>query len=133
MSVHISGSGVEYVGIINGVTYRIDPSANALSQGIFGQMPFGMQPFSSTKWLTPIEPSQTATTELHETPPATAAPTDATPALDLLVEQARAEREARAVRLFKRESGEPLRAGHPDLWALLVAGTCLEGSVFQSA
>jgi hypothetical protein len=35
--------------------------------------------------------------------------------------------------LFKREGAEPLRAGHPDLWALLVRGTSLEGTSFQAA
>jgi hypothetical protein len=36
------------------------------------------------------------------------------------------------VKRFYRDGAEPLRAGHPDLWNLLVAGTCLEGSVFQA-
>ena len=31
---------------------------------------------------------------------------------------------------FSRESGFPLRAGHPDLWNLLTTGTCLEGTSY---
>lgn len=133
MSAHISESGVEYVGIINGVTYRIGPGANAISQGAFGRVPFGAKPFSSTQWLIPIEPPQAVKTSPDEACAATAVQAEAAPAIDPLVEQARAEREARAANLFKRDSAEPLRAGHPDLWNLLVAGTCLEGSSFESA
>ena len=46
--------------------------------------------------------------------------------------QASDQEQARHVRLFPRDGAEPLRAGHPDLWQLLVAGTCLEGSTFRS-
>jgi hypothetical protein len=129
VSAHIRESAVEYVGIINGVTYRIGPGADAMSQGAFGRVPFGVRPFTATQWLIPMEPPQPAEAAPDE---AAAVQADAAPAVDPLVEQARAEREERAAKLFKRDSAEPLRAGHPDLWALLVAGTCLEGSSFES-
>jgi hypothetical protein len=131
VSAHISESGVEYVGIINGVTYRIGPATGAIPQSAFARTPFGVQPFSPTQWLIPIEPPQPVTTSPDEARTAAAVQADAAPAIDPLVDQARAEREARAAKLFKRDSAEPLRAGHPDLWALLVAGTCLEGSTFE--
>jgi hypothetical protein len=132
VSAHIRESAVEYVGIINGVTYRIGPGADAMPQGAFGRVPFGVRPFTATQWLIPIEPPQPVGAAPDEAANANAVQSDAAPAVDPLVEQARAEREERAAKLFKRDSAEPLRAGHPDLWALLVAGTCLEGSSFES-
>jgi hypothetical protein len=45
--------------------------------------------------------------------------------------QAEPERQASAAKLFHRDSADPLRAGHPDLWNLLVTGTCLEGSPYK--
>lgn len=133
MSAHISGSSGEYFGILNGVTYRIDPNVDASSRGIFRLTPLNMQPVRPTMPLTPVDALHSATADLHEAASATAISAGATPAPDLVMDQASAEKEARTAKLLKREGPEPLRAGHPALWAILVAGTCLEGSLFQAA
>ncbi len=118
MSAHISESGGNYFGILNGVVYRINPNADASPRGVSGLVPLNMRPVPAAVSSTPVRVPCIA---------------PAAPAPDLLMDQARAEKEVRAASLFKREGNEPLRAGHPDLWALLVAGTCLEGSAFQAA
>ena len=130
MSAHISGSSGEYFCILNGVTYRIEPNSDASE--IVRLAPFNVQPPRTTMSLAPVIALNSATADLHEAAPATAAPAGTIPVPDLVMDQASAEKEARADKLLKRDGPEPLRAGHPALWAMLVAGTCLEGSPFQA-
>jgi hypothetical protein len=131
-----------YVGTLNGVMYRIRPGAMTPGGKLFALEPFEAP--SSRTLLTPVG--------RVEAPPASVAgrsaaqPDAAAPALETARETATtdvagetgapslmAERVTAAATLFKREGAEPLRAGHPDLWALLVRGTSLEGTSFQAA
>jgi hypothetical protein len=122
MSAHVSAESFQYIGILDGVVYRIDPSSGAPLEPILGSQPFKMRSEPATGEASPqislARPAVAAE-------PAIAAPT--------VVEAASVERVVPVSNLFPRSGGEPLRAGHPDLWALLVAGTCLEGSNFRSA
>ncbi len=112
-----------YVGTLNGVTYRIGPGAMTPGGKLYALEPFeGMSKPVSGRPAAP----RAATATAPETPAPMA--TVETSARSAPVERARA-----AATLFKREGAEPLRAGHPDLWALLVCGTSLEGTSFQAA
>jgi hypothetical protein len=122
MSVSVSEQSFQYVGILNGVMYRIDPSSGQSLTPMFEAEPFKQWPkFGRDEALAPATPAVPA---ISITEPAVE-----TPAADQVV---KAEQAAAVSNLFPRSGAEPLRAGHPDLWALLVAGTCLEGSSFSS-
>ncbi|WP_419758525.1 hypothetical protein [Acidisoma sp.] len=125
MSASISEQTFQYVGILNGVMYRIDPATGRSIE----PMP-GSRPFNSWGDFSLDEPSASAD--------AAFGPSDDTSVMEIAteagaVEQAvSVERVAAPSNLFPRSGAEPLRAGHPDLWALLVAGTCLEGTPFSA-
>ena len=126
VSAQISQQNFQYCGILNGVAYRIDPA----SGGSFKPM------FELDSWKLPTAPAPAVSKPAPDVTVASQAAvseaeTAETLAAAAAVEAARAERIARAANLFPRSGGEPLRAGHPDLWALLVAGTCLEGSEYS--
>lgn len=124
MSASISEQSFQYVGILNGVMYRIDPSTGRSIEPMFG-----LQPSNDWADFTREEPSALVGGALqvaHEAPAVeTAADAGVDDAVVLL------GRVAAPSNLFPRSGAEPLRAGHPDLWALLVAGTCLEGTPFR--
>lgn len=123
VSAQISQQNFQYCGILNGVAYRIDPA----SGGSFKPM------FEVEFWRMPAGPAVSTPAPVVSVASA-AAIVEAEAAESLAAaaaEAARAERIARHANLFPRSGGEPLRAGHPDLWALLVAGTCLEGSEYS--
>ena len=121
MSVSVSEQSFQYFGILNGVMYRIDPSSGAFAQPTFAPQPF-------EHWSNHVRDQAIV--------PAVARPTGAPPAPatepSVLANPCPIEGASAPSKLFPRSGGEPLRAGHPDLWALLVSGTCLEGSTFNS-
>ncbi len=124
MSAQISEQTSQfYVGTLNGVTYRIGPGAMTPGGKLFALEPFEGMPMpvadrsAAPRAATPAAPETPAPIATVETTAGTAP----------------VERATAAATLFKREGAEPLRAGHPDLWALLVSGTSLEGTSFQAA
>jgi hypothetical protein len=121
MSVSISEQSFQYVGILNGVMYRIDPLSGRSLEPMFESHPL-------EKW------SDQPKNELSAYIAAAAPVVSAEPARKeaAVAETVAVERIAVSSNLFPRSGAEPLRAGHPDLWALLVSGTCLEGSAFSS-
>jgi hypothetical protein len=121
MSVSVSEQSFQYVGILNGVMYRIDPATGRSLEPMFEAEPFKVWP--TYKGAEVSSPAAADLPAISAEPVAQAAP---------VAEAAALERTAEPSNLFPRSGAEPLRAGHPDLWALLVAGTCLEGSVFSS-
>jgi hypothetical protein len=133
MSGQIQAGHTRYLGIINGIVYRIDSTVSPTGTA-FGLVPLEMEPLPVGEGLAttqPMPPSaapaarrrsvemSVAAAETSETPSGTD-------------DDARARKAEIAAALFPRDGAEPLRAGHPDLWNLLVAGTCLEGSSFRS-
>ncbi len=131
----------EYVGILNGVIYRIPPRMGGSESASF----------SIPHRRPPMQPAQghaavAARSKLGE--PLAVIPAVAPDVVERLVPSAAdghdaerppsvdqetgSENDQQAAKLFKRDGNEPLRAGHPDLWRLLVAGTCLEGSSFDA-
>ncbi len=146
MSAQISEQTSQfYVGTLNGVMYRIRPGAMTPGGKLFALEPFEAP--ASRTLLTPVarvEAPRASVAGRRVAEPAAAAAALETAAADAAAEanarsaeanarSAEAERVAAAATLFKREGAEPLRAGHPDLWALLVRGTSLEGTTFQAA
>jgi hypothetical protein len=138
VSAHVSEQTIPYyVGTLNGVMYRIRPDALAP-----GGKHFALEPFEGPRHgiAQPADPTGlgivgSAAPDLAAQLAAPLVPVAADAPVVALspADRAKAERDAAAVKLFKREGAEPLRAGHPDLWALLVRGTCLEGTTFQAA
>jgi hypothetical protein len=128
VSAQVSQQGFQYFGILNGVTYRIDPASGGLFKPMFGL----------DSWKMPATPPTPAAAPKSEASPgvtvASAAAREQAEAVATVaaVEESPVEKTARPSNLFPRSGGEPLRAGHPDLWALLVAGTCLEGSEYSA-
>ena len=123
MSAHVSQPSFQYIGILNGVTYRIDPSSGVMFKQIVELDRSDLPSFTSDKAAKSLSPDVAAAL--------TAASPDVTPVAVTAAEEV-PERVAKLSTLFPRSGGEPLRAGHPDLWALLVAGTCLEGTEFSA-
>lgn len=121
MSAHLSQPSFQYYGVLNGIMYRIDAESASPAGRMFGAVPIAM-PARAVEYvaLAPLREAE-----------AVPAP-EAKSAEELAAEQLRAERVAARALLFKRDSAEPLRAGHPDLWALLVAGTSLEGTDYPA-
>jgi hypothetical protein len=124
VSAQISQQNFQYCGILNGVAYGIDPA----SGGSFKPM------FEVESWRMPMAPAvgkPAPDVTVASEAASSEAETAETMAAAAAAEMVRAERIARTANLFPRSGGEPLRAGHPDLWALLVVGTCLEGSEYS--
>ena len=137
MSGQTGCESMEYCGVINGIVYRFSNNV-ADSETVFEIAPLGIKSVAvgeallasldnalasgSSEIRLPLA-SGSGTPEDTDSPP----PAEATAGPAVIQEQ------ELPVRLFAREGAEPLRAGHPDLWRLLVAGTCLEGSTFRSS
>jgi hypothetical protein len=118
VSGQIRVQAAQYVGIINGVVYRID-SNMSLSGERVELVPLQVQSIALNERIAPLETVRRQPNMLDAWPAAIdGSDTTKTPP-DPADAQA-------------REGPEPLRAGHPDLWHLLVAGTCLEGTTFRS-
>jgi hypothetical protein len=116
MSVSIGEQSFQYVGIVNGVMYRIDPLSGRSLEPMFGAQPF-------KKWSD--YPTIDAPAQSSDAGPSESG----APAIEAAARSV--PRVAVPSTLFPRSGAEPLRAGHPDLWALLVTGTSLEGSAFS--
>ena len=119
----------QYLGIINGIVYRIDNSPEEPGKKL-GLVPLDLQHLggSSDKAALSAYPAALLTAlassgaaKAPDSPRVAEAKLATAPAL-----------EGSLVTQFPREGPEPLRAGHPDLWRLLVTGTCLEGNTFKS-
>jgi hypothetical protein len=116
VSAHIEQNPFPLMGMWNGILYRIDPDA-----------PGGRVEVAPPKVLlrsvgSAIKPS-----------PAIPAARLVDANREPMATQSRIDASTRAALLFKRDSSDTLRAGHPDLWALLVAGTSLDGCSFPPA
>jgi hypothetical protein len=123
----------QYVGVLNGVWYRMDAGKHT-SGGVFRLAPEDMPPPAVAARLLPGLSTHSFPTHAKPEPMVVALSgsldaADDAPAAVMIAAQG-TESQERAVKPFQRESAEPLRAGHPDLWNLLVAGTSLEGSTF---
>lgn len=121
MSAHLSQPSFQYYGVLNGIMYRIDAESASPSAPLFGAVPVSLQ-------NTVFERMARAPSPVAEAP----AVIDMKSPEELAAEQLRAERAAARALLFRRDGAEPLRAGHPDMWALLVNGTSLEGTDFPA-
>jgi hypothetical protein len=121
MSAHTSEQSFQYIGILNGVMYRIDPSSGRSLEPLPGSQPFRQQPDRPVDGLSSHFDAPVPV--VRPAPAAPASPVAETVSIAVAVTPSN---------LFHRSGAEPLRAGHPDLWALLVAGTCLEGTSFKS-
>jgi hypothetical protein len=98
---------MRYLGIVNGIVFRIDSAVDNAGRTV-GLVSLETDAAAASKGV--------AAAPLRRRPAVHAGPL----------------RSADALNLFPRDGAEPLRAGHPDLWNLLVAGTCLEGSTFRT-
>ncbi len=120
MSLSVSDQSFQYVGILNGVMYRIDPASGRSLEPMPQAEPFKAWPnYAGATVSAPVA----APPAISANPVVQAAPVEAAESVERIEEPSN---------LFPRSGAEPLRAGHPDLWALLVAGTCLEGSAYSS-
>ena len=117
MSAHLSEQSFQYVGILNGVMYRIDPATGR-----------SMEPMSEAQPFKAWSGNETSAQIGAALATMGSAPAEAPVVEAIVVERVAAV----PSNLFPRSGAEPLRAGHPDLWALLVAGTCLEGSAYSA-
>jgi hypothetical protein len=142
VSAHLAQPNSEFfVGTLNGVMYRIRPGALATGGTMFSLEPIDAPAPSPARAMEPIDLRSAAVlrgraqAQAQAPVAAPSAPGDAAAEAigEPVPDTGIAEREAAAAKLFKREGAEPLRAGHPDLWALLVRGTSLEGTTFQEA
>jgi hypothetical protein len=126
-------AGAQYVGVLNGVWYRMDAGKHA-SAGAFRLAPDDVPPPAVAARLiaglnTHSFPAPAKPEPVVVALSGSLAVADGVPAEEMIAGQG-TETQAKVVKPFHRESAEPLRAGHPDLWNLLVAGTSLEGSTF---
>ena len=136
MSGQIRQGFTGYLGIINGVVYQID-SALHTSWRPLDLVPAGLQSNALNARLANHVNERPVSAHLDAPLSAPAPSAKARDSTGLIVKRATVERvpvqkDETKAGLFIRESAEPLRAGHPDLWHLLIAGTCLEGNAFRS-
>jgi hypothetical protein len=122
-----------YLGVLNGVWYGMDANSDS-SGGIFKLSQQDVPSPAVARLMPGMARSSVAAP--REPVSAVVEPPEADdvedwPVSETGVEDEGSETPEKPVKPFYRESAEPLRAGHPDLWNLLVAGTCLEGSIFQ--
>jgi hypothetical protein len=127
VSGQIRVQAAQYVGIINGVVYRID-SNMSLSGERVELVPLQVQSIALNERIAPLETVRRQPNMLDAWPAAI----DGSDTTKTPPDPADDQEPVNDFRLFTREGPEPLRAGHPDLWHLLVAGTCLEGTTFRS-
>jgi hypothetical protein len=136
VSGQVDEQSTRYLGILNGVMYRINTDMES-SGKTFELVPFEVQPAAIVEQLEPAETIQPQTADREEPPPTVPPSVEVTSRrvarAEPIIDETRAEKKERTAKLFNRDDGDPLPAGHPDLWNLLVAGTCLEGSTFRSA
>jgi hypothetical protein len=135
VSGQVDEQSSRYLGILNGVMYRINMDTGN-SGRTFELVPFELQPAATAEGGEPDATMPPLAVDL-EAVAAAVAPSVAVASRRVaraqpIIDVARAEKKERTAKLFNRDDGDPLRAGHPDLWNLLVAGTCLEGSTFES-
>ena len=124
MSASISEQTFQYVGILNGVMYRIDPATGRSIEPMPGSQPFKKWgDFTLDEASAPVDAAPLTSDD--------ASGMDIATAIGAADQDVVVERMTAPSNLFPRSGAEPLRAGHPDLWALLVAGTCLEGTPFS--
>jgi hypothetical protein len=122
-----------YLGVLNGVWYGMDANLDS-SGGIFKLAQQDIPSPAVARLMPGMARASVATP--REPVSAVVGPPDEDrvedwPFFETGAEDEDSETLEKPVKPFYRESAEPLRAGHPDLWNLLVAGTCLEGSIFQ--
>jgi hypothetical protein len=137
VSGQIRLQSAQYVGIINGIVYRIDSNTDRSGERV-ELVPLEVASTTLDERIAPFEHKRRQSNRPDDRPAAidgsNTTKTTPTPAgAQATATQAPDQEPASEFRLFNREGPEPLRAGHPDLWRLLVAGTCLEGSTFRSA
>jgi hypothetical protein len=127
---------MRYLGIINGVVFRIDSTIDTAGRAV-GLVSLETDAAAASKGVAAAPTKRRAA--VHAGPSLSAgassrvAETSATPSgAEETVHEAQAGKAESIVHLFPRDGAEPLRPGHPDLWNLLVAGTCLEGTTFRS-
>jgi hypothetical protein len=136
VSGQIGQESAGYLGIINGIVYRIDNRLGT-SWGRLEPLPMELQSKALDACLAKALHGRPASAP----PPLPVSAHSSSAEADdgrrvageeATAEKAPAQKDESIARLFAREGSEPLRAGHPDLWRLLVAGTCLEGGTFRS-
>jgi hypothetical protein len=115
VSAHTEQNTSHLMGMWNGVLYRIDPDA----------------PGGRVEIAPPKLPMRSVETRVEATPMVSAARLVAA-GREPIASQAADDASATAALLFKRDGSDTLRPGHPDLWALLVAGTSLDGCSYQT-
>jgi hypothetical protein len=124
----------QYIGVLNGVWYRMD--ADAHSPGaLFRLDPKDLPPSAKIPAISSTNRcSQSAHSKSNReiVSQAESCNFQADIIQTTTVDDLASEFSGNDVKRFYRDGAEPLRAGHPDLWNLLVAGTCLEGSEFQA-
>jgi hypothetical protein len=124
----------QYIGVLNGVWYRMDADENSTG-GLCRLDPKDLPPSAKIPAISGTNRySQSAHSNLSQEIISEARNGNFQ---DKVVQRTNvddlaSELSKNDVKRFYRDGAEPLRAGHPDLWNLLVAGTCLEGSVFQA-
>jgi hypothetical protein len=129
MSGQVRQPQAEYFGIIDGVVYRISDDNGGRGR-LAEPVSLKIQPAASGQDLVasaderPIPPNSVI--QLSRPRSSSAIGREAASA------KAPINKDRLRLSLFDRDGAESLRAGHPDLWRLLVAGTCLEGSTFKS-
>ncbi|WP_216849899.1 hypothetical protein [Acidisoma sp. L85] len=136
VSGQVHEQSTRYFGVLNGKVYRISTNMDS-SEKTLELVPFALQPPATIDQGEPENASHPAAADHQAASLAIAPPLKVASRrvarTEPINDEARAEQKERAARLFSREDSDPLPAGHPDLWNLLVAGTCLEGSTFRSA
>ena len=124
-----------YLGIIIGIVFRIDSTIDKTGRSV-GLVSLDMATAAASQGVAaaatiPPPPTQAEGPRSNDASVVSASsggPSGAEEAVHV-AQPGTLESEAKP---FPRDGAEPLRAGHPDLWNLLVVGTCLEGSTFRS-
>jgi hypothetical protein len=136
MSGQVHQRHARYLGIINGIVFRIDSTVDSSGSSLelvsleIGSVA-GRKGYAAAQTIAPPAPHA----ERPLSPDASDVEADSSGdpfGAEETVDEAPGGKSESAAKPFARDGVEPLRAGHPDLWNLLVAGTCLEGSTFRS-
>jgi hypothetical protein len=126
-------NSAEYICVLNGVWYRMNAD---MSGAAFKLVPEDLPPPAETVSALQVTKRRPPAMRLEPVPTTGSSPRAAS--FEDSTDDGKNIRcgasgmQENAVKVFNRDGAEPLRAGHPDLWHLLVAGTCLEGTTFQS-
>ena len=123
----------QYVVVLNGIWYRMDASGDSPG-GLSRLAPQEMPPPAAPGDETPPKrkASFAARSKAVRSSPApyNVAGSQSFQSSQITVDDAMSQPREQAGKPFYRDGAEPLRAGHPDLWNLLVFGTSLEGTDF---